>query len=320
MHTSIYTENDKEKVFNLYYEVYDLQITDEWWNWRFNKFGKPIRYLMWDNDKLVGHYVLHPIPMKLENELTFGLQSMSILTHRLYQNKGIIFSTLAKLAYEEALKQNYKVLFGFPNELSYRFCFEHLDWIKFSNILEFHRNLEQSKPSFSSKLSIESCSDFGNIEILWEKFSQNYLYCVSRTSSFLKWRFLEHPKTPFLNRSSFQYFPFLIKENNEPKLFFVLKIYGDKGHIVDYFGDLNPETIETMLTYSTDFCIKNKLLSLNFWSNLSDNFTLCDIAKKLGFAVKTPSSYFGIFPLSNATNNIINQKNWFVTMSDSDNF
>ena len=87
-----YEEGDKEKVIDLYEKIYDLGFTNEFWDWRFNKFGKPIRYLMWDNDKLVGHYVLHPIPMKLENELTLGLQSMSILTHRLYQNKGIIFS------------------------------------------------------------------------------------------------------------------------------------------------------------------------------------------------------------------------------------
>jgi hypothetical protein len=321
LHTSIFTENDKDQVFDLYDEVYDLKITDEWWDWRFNKFGNPIRYLMWDDKKLVGHYVLHPIPLKFENETILGLQSMSILTHKSYQNKGIIFPTLAKLAYEEALKQNYKIILGFPNSLSYRFCFEYLDWIKFSNIVEFNKNLECSDSiSESYLLEIEKCENFDFIEILWKEYNQNYPSCISRISSFLKWRFQECPRTPFTNRPSFQYFPFLIKKNNEIKLFFVLKIYGNKCHIVDYFGNLESETIETMLLYSINFCKKNKLRSLNFWSNLDYDSPIIDMGKKLDFTMNQTSSYFGILPLCKTSNNIINKKNWFITMSDSDNF
>ena len=318
-----YREEDKEKVIDLYEKIYDSGFTNEFWDWRFNKFGKPIRYLMWHDDEVIGHYVLHQIPIYFDNKISYQLQSMSILTHPSYQNKGVIFPTLAKLAYDEALKQNYKIIMGFPNERSKRFCFEHLGWKKFSNIVELEFTIRHEQPNlFSAKLEVQRIFDFKTIDGLWDNYKQDIGCCVARNSIFLNWRFFEHPEISFTKRDPFRYFAFVIKENNEIILYFVLKKYGKICHIVDYFGKINNETINAMLTYSIDFCKQNNFSSLTFWSNYySEKSAIYEISEKLGFVQKPPSVHFGILSLDqNLTNMITNQENWLLTMSDSDVF
>ena len=101
-----------------------------------------------------------------------------------------------------------------------------------------------------------------------------------------------------------------------------MKKYGKICHIVDYFGKINNETINAMLTYSIDFCKQNNFSSLTFWSNhYSEKSAIYEICEKLGFVQKPPSTHFGILSLDqNLTNMITNQENWLLTMSDSDVF
>lgn len=323
MFARAYEEEDKEKVIDLYEKIYDGRFTNEFWDWRFNKFGKPIRYLMWHDDELIGHYVLTQIPMQFDNKISYQLQSMSVLTHPSYQNKGIIFPTLAKLAYDEALKQNYKIIMGFPNERAKRFCFEYLGWKKFSNIVELEFIIKSEQINFlSDKLEVQKILDFKNVDKLWNNYKQNIGCCIVRNSSFLNWRFFEHPEVSYTKKDPFLYFSFVIKKNSEPIFYFVLKKYGNVCHVIDYFGKINNETINAMLTYSIDFCKQNNFCSLTFWSNqYSEKSPIYEISKKLGFVAKPPSAYFGVLSLDqNLTSMTTNQENWLVTMSDSDVF
>ena len=73
---------------DLFQKVFKKKISEEFWKWRYGVFGKPIAGLLWDEKKLVGHYMLSPIPMKIDEHIENALLAMSVMIDPDYQGKG----------------------------------------------------------------------------------------------------------------------------------------------------------------------------------------------------------------------------------------
>ena len=87
MHFSNFQNQDKNHVINLFEKVFEKKITEEFWNWRYgmSPFGKPIESLLWAENKLIGYYMINPLPMKINDHLENILLSMSMMIHPDYQ-------------------------------------------------------------------------------------------------------------------------------------------------------------------------------------------------------------------------------------------
>lgn len=74
-----YRNQNREKCLELFEKVYQRKLTKQFWDWRYSKLGRPIRYLAWEEDQIVGHYVVHPIPFKIFDHIENILFSMTVI-------------------------------------------------------------------------------------------------------------------------------------------------------------------------------------------------------------------------------------------------
>ena len=76
------------KLFNV---VFGRKLDEEFWRWRFLKtpFGKSVIWLMFDNQKLVGHYAAVPVPLWLDNRIIESAMIMTVMTHPDYRGMRI---------------------------------------------------------------------------------------------------------------------------------------------------------------------------------------------------------------------------------------
>ena len=129
-----YEEGDENDILDLFETVFKQKLNIENWRWRFrdNPAGKHFIKLMWDKDKLVGHYAISPTIMRVDEQDVFTALSLTTMTHPDYAGKGI-FKQLSSSLYED-LENNYncKAIWGFPNNNSHYGFVKRLDWSNLS--------------------------------------------------------------------------------------------------------------------------------------------------------------------------------------------
>ena len=74
-------------------------------------------FLLWDQDKIVGHYAAIPIVSNILSETRKGLLSLNTAIHEDYRGKNY-FTSLAKNTYEEAKKSGVTFVVGVANAIS----------------------------------------------------------------------------------------------------------------------------------------------------------------------------------------------------------
>ena len=319
-----FNQNHERKVENLFETVFQRKPLSNFFKWRCYNFGEPIRYVMKHDEKIVGHYVLHQIPFKMNNTTENILFSMTSMTHPDFRNKGV-YKQLANYVYQIAYDKNFKFAIGFSNFISYKIHFEKLDWINLGRPIEYYKKCQlKNSRNKQSQYHISPIIIFDEkIDDIWNKHKEDFDFLIPRTSNYLKWRFNKQPKPRFSDYPSENYFPFLVKNKNEPIAYFILKQFGnEKVHIVDFFGNLNKSVLKVIFDFAENFCIKIGVLNISFWCSLDiESNKLQDTIKQFNFHKRNAESFFGIRIFNKKFNyDRIRKKNWFITMSDSDVF
>lgn len=142
-----YEPGDEEEIMELFEEAFKRPLDERFWRWRYlnNPYGKGIISLMYEGDKLVGHYAVIPIPLSIHGEVIKAALSMTTMTHPDYWKRDI-FTTLATRVYSICEKENVKIVLGFANKNSYHGLTERLGWIGFGQIIYFESsNYEHKK-------------------------------------------------------------------------------------------------------------------------------------------------------------------------------
>jgi len=275
---------------------------------------------MVDEKKVVGHYVVHPIPLDVFGEKVKALFSMSVMTHPKFRGQGI-FPSLSMEIYKKATSLGYEIIFGFPNETSSSHHFNKLGWKKYGRIPEYTKKIESSLfIEKNSKCDIKEITpDDKIIDVIWNENKKNYSIIVPRTSTYIKWRFFSQPKEIFPNLTDSFYKIFVVIKNEVPKAYFILKYFNsEKSHIVDLFGDLNEDVLNSIVNHALDFSRECKSDYLSFWPGRIDDVKIKKICNNLGFFKNESSAYFGVKHLSHEDSNRLTD--WHITMSDSDIF
>jgi len=313
-----YESGDEFKIIELYKKAFSKEIDIESWKWKFmeNPAGNGIIKLMFDGKKLIGHYAIIPVKMKIGDRIVKAALSMITMTHPDYTKQGI-FTHLANALYEELSRMGFKFVYGFPNENSFPGFIKNLGW----------EDLGKGQPKILYKKNLDNLSvrhpknahrieEFGNeIEMLWQKIKKNYKFIVPRTKEFLNWRFVTNPEV--------KYAKYVIRNNGEVVGYVVLKIYTGEGepigHMVDALAT-DSKVFEDLLRISYIYFTENGIKAMSCW--IQDSFFYSEKLKEHGFVKGPAKNYFGIRFFKENCGDIgkVNCDEWYITMGDSDVF
>lgn len=290
------------------------------WKWRYleSPYGKGVIRLMFDNDTLVGHYAVNPMPLFINGAIETAAISMTTMTHPDYSGCGI-FTQLASDAYEGCRQAGIKIVFGFPNENSYPGFTGKLNWKGFGHILGFEASWQRCSlsidPSFTLK---EMKTSDAQIDHLWGKVKRADRIMAPRTTEFVDWRYFQKPGNEY-----HIYGLFNTKQILEGMLVLKLLKQGKRkiGNIVDFISPDEQLTQKSLLAGALGYFMDNNTKEIKCWPPKDKH--LITLLHEEGFIQKEWPTYFGIKILSEEHKNspLVNDKyNWSMQMGESDVF
>ncbi len=318
MNITTYTRGDEIKIISLFKEVFGRDMNLAFWEWRFleNPINKIMIRLMWDGQKLVGHYAVSPVMLSIGNNIALTGLSMTTMTHPDYNGKGI-FTNLAEELYQSEYKQNdLQAVWGFPNNNSHAGFIKNLRWVNLPVIPTFslETNRIMRHPPKSEEIKIIELFTIGH-ESAYSLITSPYCVKTHKTVDYLNWRYFKNPY--------FKYTVFEFKHENN-FFFSVVKLYATSNFeneidIVEFIFPDNKEAIHDLIHHILAFYSEHKIVKVNIWLPLNDlrHLTL----EKIGFKNDLPITYMGVRAFSPQFSEYLGKcGNWFFSMGDSDVF
>lgn len=318
MNITTYTRGDEIKIIHLFEEVFGRDMNLAFWQWRFteNPLNKIMIRLMWDNQKLVGHYAVSPVLLSINNKLVLTGLSMTTMTHPEYNGKGI-FTSLAEELYQSEYTQNdLQAVWGFPNNNSHAGFIKNLQWVNLPVIPTFSLALNKLKRYLPKSKEIRKIELFtGEHEEAYTLITNPYRIKAQKTVAYLNWRYFNNPL--------FSYAVFEIK--HEGSLFFaVAKLYATSNKekeidIVEFIVPDNKEIIHDLLQHLLVYYQEHNIVKINTWLPLNDSRHLT--LEKIGFQNDLPITYMGVRAFNLQLSGELGKcDNWCFSMGDSDVF
>jgi GNAT superfamily N-acetyltransferase len=219
-----YRDGDEHAIVDLLNASFGDWGTLEHWKWKYGRSpaGSPVIWLAECDNKIVGHFGMIPVTMKLGNAYVTACFTQDAATHPDYQGRGV-FSSIVNRASLDASERGFPITYGFADttlEQTYvryehvgHICFmipmtKVLDWepflaryirIKFPirSVLRAHRKTHTST-SPRGHLTIEPVSRFDeSIDAFWEKVCHSFKIIVRRDQAYLNWRYADKPQSPY---------------------------------------------------------------------------------------------------------------------------
>lgn len=278
---------------------------------------------------------------QIENSTVEGCQSLDTITDLDYRGQGL-FVSMAKNIYNNAAKENVKLVYGFPNGNSVKGFRKHLGWqildpvpflIKplktkyftqkiaaLSFLPNFNLNIKTSHSDHHFfKLKEENHFPESSTDI-WKHFSQNIAVALKRDADYLNWRYV---KKPFENYKIVHCY----NQKNEHIGFVVYTIKnkhnGKVAYIMELIYNLNyKKAAEKLLSYAINEINKNHADAILAWClEHSPNYK---IFKKYFFVnmpekIRPIELHFGARSFDERMKPIIEKReNWYLSYSDSD--
>lgn len=307
-----YNEGDEVAICDLFKSAFNKDLSIEYWNWRYrdNPTGIKMISLMWDGDKLAGHYALSPVYVHIDGQKALSGLSMTTMTHPDYRGLGI-FPTLAEHLYNEQKELNeLQMVWGFPNNNSHYIFSKVLKWKDVEQIPTFSLYLQNfKKPTDSTDIVLSKDIKQGYITTAEEK--SDYSFRVEKSEKYLNWRYLENPSSVYE----------IFELSHQNKLYYavskVFKSYDVEGKYEIDIVELNfpedykslVELVSVLIEHYANFDI----LKINMWCPLSRKSHL--LLEKMGFGNQAPITYLGYRSLNKDSRSLVN---WQYQMGDSD--
>lgn len=315
-----YMPGDESKILELFNIVFGRKLGLESWKWRFteNPYGKGIIRLMFNNQKLVGHYAVTPTPLWVRGTVHRAAFSMTTMTHPDYQGRGI-FQELASEVYGYCQDKGIKVVFGFPNENSYHRFTRALGWNGFGHVQGWAIESEPEHLPGENEFAYEelhTCDE--RVDDLWARARDSDNVAVPRTAEFFNWRFIRKPGN--------EYTVYGIKDRKSVlQGLLVLKLFCDggqiTGHIIDILAPDRLEIQQVILKKATEFFAENEVTKITCW--ITSDSPIASQLQAIGFFEKEWPNYSGVLVLDDEfadASFVKDSDRWSFTMGDSDVF
>lgn len=353
-----YKEGDEQAIVNLLDIVFGAWSSKgglNYWKWLYkdNPAGRPIIRIAEYDKKVVGHYAIFPVRMKVREGCILGSQSVDTAVHPEYRGRGI-FKTLASKVYAEAGKSGIPLTYGFTDIKmpAYKGFTKKLGWkhiclmTLMTNILNPEKTLKKyftrnrlllslgklflnTLKFFKSMFKIfETHSQIEDLKIhevrrfderinaLWTKLSKMYDLIVIRDKTYLNWRYVDKPD---------KYILYIAERKDKILGYAVLKetINGNfkKGFMVDIMAPANHDEVIAALIAKAMEHFKERNVDL-VECQLIKSHPYCKILKKAGFLALRSTSAFIIHIKSQQIGLTdllsLDIKKWFITYGDGD--
>jgi GNAT superfamily N-acetyltransferase len=311
-----YVPGDEKSILKLFKLVFNQEMTEEFWYWRFKKnpfTGNIFIYLMWDGNKLVGHYAVSPVEMKLQGEIIKTALSMTTMTHPDYGGQGI-FSKLAGELYKDLKEEfGYKMIWGFPNNNSHYGFIKNLDWKDIAIIPMMSVNLSQMRINRLDE-TLYAIEESFSLDVIAKLNSSSEPIKINKTKNYLEWRYFNNPTANYK----------VLNIENLPGIvvYKVIKSFdqskdGYEIDILELFFDNDILVLSKLLNSIINNELKINIIKINLWKSIfSENRILLE---KLGFKIGLPLTYLSYLNLDNL-DLISDYKNWDVGLGYSDVF
>ena len=310
-----YSPNSKPLIFNLFKKTFHKELSQEFWNWRFddNPFGQPIIKNAIYDSTIIANYLLHPVELSYGKIKIKSLFSMMTMTDPQFSGRGLM-TQIANQVYKFGKEMGYDLIFGFANNQSRKLFTTNLGFNELNIMNEVSCDISKL-PKLNSQYECQKITTFdSSITDLFHKCTIIDHIIIPRIKHYLNWRFIQHPEISYECYS-------ILKDKNLVGYFVLKKFNNFKMHIVDFLTlNDDPNTFETIINESRKFSEKNNLSKITLWGN--PNLGFLKYLKSIGFLKELTTTYFIVKPLSSKINPKIfcNFHNWYVTMSDSDVF
>lgn len=321
-----YNIRDFDKIQKLFKISFNKELTYDYWHWKCieNPMGKSTAFLMFDGDKLIGHYNVDASILNFQGILIPAVLSSHTMTHPNYRGLGI-FPYLAELTYQKVIEKGIEIVYGFPNINSHRIFELKLDWIKFYRVPFIFKDILKYKIHSNNKnYSIIKINKFDNeIDNFYENIKSFPKICRKISKQILNWR--------FSRKSTKKYDKFIVKNSEKKEIigYFVLKIYKNKkwGYsidLIDFFIDQNNfkqkfQIFKLIEEFSIKI-FKNKCSKFMIW--MPNIEILNKLIKDFNYKYVNFDTFFGYRTFKDEPyfNKFKEINNWHLTMAHSDIF
>jgi hypothetical protein len=313
MEIKSYRVGDEKKIIELFKLCFNQTLSLEYWNWRFldNPFTSDLFIeLMWDKDKLVGHYSVSPVDILIDGIKHKSALSMTTMTHPSYSNKGV-FTSLANSLFKKLNEKEFDVVFGFPNQNSHFGFKSKLNWKDIAVIPMYslqREKFEHLRNNFKFNCHTEITEEFANYLI-----KSNCKITIDKSKKYLNWRYINNPSNKYTilstdNANGVVIFKKFKSQNDS------LKIDID---LMDIRFNNDYQILVNLLSAIINFCDED-IQSFNCWNSVfsKDN----SVFEKIGFTYCSPLTFFSYHSLNGRHSDYSDLSNWDITMSLSDVF
>ncbi len=118
----------QEDILDLFKSSFKKNLSSEQWRWAYIQcIGNPVVTLCFDDDRLIGHYAIIPMPLSRgDRQVLCGL-SMTTMVESSFRRYSV-FVEMANRTYDQATKDGYAYVYGFPNKNSLPGFKKRLEW------------------------------------------------------------------------------------------------------------------------------------------------------------------------------------------------
>lgn len=352
-----YQDGDEQAIVELLNMAFGKWHGLEYWKWMYKKnpAGSPIVWLAEHDNKIISHFGLVPIRMKVGNTYMTACYGADGATHPDYQGKGVYTSVWARCNLDPA-ENGIPLRIIFPNrklgmykrERKGQICLfgsmtKVLNW---KSLLRWHTHNKGFPVNTSAHaivrtpnsktehvdFEIEKVSAFDErVNVFWEEISKYFQIIVRRDKRYLNWRYTEHPEN--------EYSIYLALERQKILGYCVLREMQEGnlsiGRIADIIGFEDHLNVVGHLIQKALTCFKEHNLDIA-QSSISEKHPYKPIFRKAGF-IPYPRPKFALGCAINLPGTIIEgeaaysealllsqnpflkkKSNWFMMLGDFD--
>jgi len=302
---------DEDAIANLFERCFDRPMPAGFWRWRFldNPAGQGLVELAWDGQRLVGHYAVTCVPMKIGERVHPTGLSGTTMTDPDYRGQGL-FTRLAMRVYDRMAEENWAVVWGFPNMNSHVGFVRDLGWLDVAEVPVLRAKVSRVSSPKGAPFANQDVSQLNNVENLLVDWMSDQTNAVERSPEYLKWRYLDNPAE--------EYRMVLVPSLKRPQGLVVYKKYMQEFQIMELIEKPGSGCAPWLVMVVVDRARQQGCESVGMWLGL---YQRCHLPiERMGFVSDAPVTYFGVKPTLNVgveRENLAYNK-WWVSMGDSD--
>jgi len=289
------------QIRDLYKLSFNQDMSEEYFKWRYleNPTNDLIVSVVLDKQKLIHARASIPTMMQLNGMKEKTISTTNVMVHPEYRDQGLLSN--AQFFYEEVIKRGYKLVWGFPNNITHRIAIRAFG---FSDVYEIPTM--QLDLGSRERASIPECETDHQFNLDYSDiYTNSKLNCVVKNEAYLSWRYYKNP--------SDNYYNFVVQQNKKVSSYMVVKRFRNRLNIIDLQVS-NPEEGSYLLDTAINYALSVSLDMVTAW--LPRHAIVHSLAEKRGFRNSVPITYFCILPLTGELDISTNYGDWFIQMGD----